>query len=191
MRTALVVGMSSTAAWAFLEACTQSAPGTATNSGGLSSIPRNRILMYAHGGTDGKYADFELWNPYNIGAYFGYGSNVIYEPLAYYSAFQDKEYLWLAETYQYSADFKQLTIHTRKGITWSDGEPFSADDVAYTIQTLAQLGQKVQQGANVQPYIHAVSVTDPTTLVVHFHVPAPRFFFYMTYKYDIRMATVA
>ncbi len=190
MRTALVVGMSSTAAWAFLEACTQSAPGTATNSGGLKSVPRNRTLMYAHGGTDGKYADFELWNPYNVGAYFGYGANVIYEPLAYYSAFQDKEYLWLAESYQYSSDFKRLTIHTRKGVSWSDGTPFSADDVAYTIQTLAQLGPKVQQGANVQPFVDSVSVTDPNTLVVNFKVPSPRFFFYMTYKYDIGMEIV-
>src|SRR5260370_34361485 len=80
IKTAAVVGISSTAAWAFLEACTQSAPST-SNSGGLNSIPRNRILMYAHGRTDGKNADFELWNPYNLGGSFGYGSNLIYEPL--------------------------------------------------------------------------------------------------------------
>src|SRR5260370_4705497 len=149
VRSAIVLGMTSTAAWAFLEACTQQA---STSSGlGPSSVPRNRTLMYAHGGTDGKYADFELWNPYNVGAYFGYGSNVIYEPLAYYSAFQDKEYLWLAEGYQYSSDFKQLPIHTRKGINCSDVTPFSSDDAADTIQTLAQPRPKSQPDRNEPP----------------------------------------
>src|SRR5258708_19405978 len=79
IKTAAVVGISSTAAWAFLEACTQSAPST-SNSGGLSSIPRNRILMYPHGGTDGKYPDFELRNPSNIGPYFAYRSTLIHQP---------------------------------------------------------------------------------------------------------------
>ena len=30
-----------------------------------------------------------------------------------------RRYMWLAESYQYSPDFKQLTIKTRQGITWT------------------------------------------------------------------------
>ena len=66
----------------------------------------------SQGGTQGKYLDYELWNPYAIGANHQTGPNLIYEPLAYYSAFADKEYIWLAESYEYSPDFKQLTIKT-------------------------------------------------------------------------------
>jgi len=36
----------------------------------------------------------------------------------------------------YSADFTSLTIPLRKGVTWSDGEPFTAADVVYTIKTI-------------------------------------------------------
>lgn len=36
----------------------------------------------------------------------------------------------------YNADFTSLTIPLRKGVTWNDGEPFTADDVVYTVETL-------------------------------------------------------
>ncbi len=36
----------------------------------------------------------------------------------------------------YNADFTQVTIPLRKGVTWSDGEPFSAADVVFTVETL-------------------------------------------------------
>jgi peptide/nickel transport system substrate-binding protein len=167
---------------------TSSAASTA--EAGLKSVPRNRTLMYAHGGSDGKYADYDLWNPYAVGAYFGYGPNVIFEPLAYYSSFEDKEILWLAESYTYSSDYRELTIKTRSGINWSDGQPFSAEDVAYTISTLAELGPNVQQGANVQPYVESAVATDANTVVLKFKVPAPRFFDFMTYQYDKGMEIV-
>lgn len=38
----------------------------------------------------------------------------------------------LAESWERSADGRQWTFHLRKGVKWSDGEPFSADDVIFT-----------------------------------------------------------
>jgi peptide/nickel transport system substrate-binding protein len=38
----------------------------------------------------------------------------------------------------YSTDFKTLTVKLRKGVAWSDGVPFTAADVVYTIQTIMQ-----------------------------------------------------
>ena len=35
----------------------------------------------------------------------------------------------------YNADFTEMTVKLRKGIFWSDGVEFTADDVVYTIQT--------------------------------------------------------
>ena len=35
----------------------------------------------------------------------------------------------------YNADFTEMTVKLRQGIHWSDGAPFTADDVVYTIQT--------------------------------------------------------
>ena len=36
----------------------------------------------------------------------------------------------------YSEDFMTVTIPLREGVAWSDGEPFTAADVVYTIETL-------------------------------------------------------
>src|SRR5579863_4364788 len=151
-----------------------------------AAIPRNRTLvLIKNGGRDGRWVDYDLWNPYSIGSNHQNGPNIIYEPLAYYSAFADKTYMWLAESYQYTPDFKQLTIKTRSGITWSDGTPFSAEDVAYTLNTLRDLGPKVKWGVDVQQVMKEAKATDANTVVVDFVVPAPRFFFFVTYKYDI------
>jgi peptide/nickel transport system substrate-binding protein len=148
-------------------------------------VPRNRTLTLVWGGREGRWVDYELWNPYAIGANHQNGPGIFYEPLAYYSAFADKEYLWLAESYTNSPDFKELTIKTRSGISWSDDVPFSAEDVAYTLNSLRDLGPKVRWGVDVQQFMQEARVTDPNTVVITFKVPAPRFFYFMTYKYDI------
>ena len=100
----------------------------ATSAPRPKDVPRNRTFSLVwFGSREGRWVDYELWNPYAVGANHQNGPNLLYEPLAYYSAFADKEYLWLAESYKYSADFKELTIKTRAGIKWSDGKPFSAE----------------------------------------------------------------
>ena len=93
--------------------------------------------------------------------------------------------MWLAESYEFTPDFKQLTIKTRQGIKWSDGTPFSAEDVAYTLNTLRDLGPKVKWGVDVNQALDEATVTDPNTVVLKFKIPSPRFFFFATYKYDI------
>ncbi len=42
----------------------------------------------------------------------------------------------LAQSWKVSKDSRQITFHLRSGIYFSDGTPFSASDVAYTIQRL-------------------------------------------------------
>lgn len=149
-------------------------------------IPRDKTMtLIGINSREGRWVDYELWNPYAIGANHQNGPNLIYEPLAYYSAFADKWYLWLAENYQFTPDFKQLTIKTRSGIKWSDGQPFSAEDVAYTFNTLRDLGTKVKWGIDVRTALAEATATDPNTVVLKFKIPSPRFFFFVSYKYDI------
>jgi peptide/nickel transport system substrate-binding protein len=42
----------------------------------------------------------------------------------------------LAESWKISKDGREITFHLRSGISFSDGTPFSAEDVAYTMQQL-------------------------------------------------------
>jgi hypothetical protein len=112
----------------------------------LPPVPRDRTMILVWGGREGRWVDWDLWNPYSIGSNHQNGPNLIYEPLAYCSAFADKTAMWLAESYEFTGEFKHLTIKTRSGISWSDGQPFGAEDVAYTLNSLRDLGPKVRWG---------------------------------------------
>jgi peptide/nickel transport system substrate-binding protein len=46
----------------------------------------------------------------------------------------------LAESWEASPDATTFTFHLRKGVKWSDGQPFSADDVVFTITQAARFG---------------------------------------------------
>jgi len=71
----------------------------------LPQVARNRTMILTWGGREGRWVDWDLWNPYAIGSNHQNGPNLIYEPLAYYSAFADKTYMWLAESYEFALDF--------------------------------------------------------------------------------------
>ena len=157
----------------------------AGQAAGLKQVPRNQTLVTVRGGTQGKFIEDQLWNPFIATANHQLGSQFLCEPLAFYSAYQDKMTMWLAESYQYSPDYMTLTIKTRKEAMWSDGVPFTADDVAYTYNSLNTLGSKVKWGADVNQVLDKASVVDPHTVQLKFKSPAPRFFEYSAYKYDI------
>ncbi len=149
-------------------------------------VAREDTLILFHGGSEGRYIDHELWNPYAIGANHQQGPNLIFEPLAFYSAFADKEIMWLAESYSYNDDFTELTINCREGITWSDGEDFDCEDVVYTLNTLKDLMEQVRWGRDVDEAMDDAELVDKYTAKVNLLRPDPRFFFrLLTYKFDI------
>ncbi|WP_227820172.1 ABC transporter substrate-binding protein [Agromyces aureus] len=41
---------------------------------------------------------------------------------------------WLAESVEWNPEYAQATITPRDGVKWSDGEAFTADDIAFSIQ---------------------------------------------------------
>ena len=43
---------------------------------------------------------------------------------------------YLADGYDESDDHKEFTFHLHEGVTWSDGEPFTADDVVFTYEAI-------------------------------------------------------
>jgi len=152
----------------------------------LVEIPREQTLIAVRGGTQGKFTEGDLlWNPFLPLANHQLAVQLVYEPLAFYSAFTDEYTMWLAESYEYSDDYMQLTVKTRPGITWSDGTPFTAEDVAYTFNKLVEVGSMVKFGADVQLSLESAEATDETTTVFTFLEPSPRFFEFISYKFDI------
>jgi len=157
----------------------------AASPGGLKDIPRNRTFIAVRGGSQGKFVEWDQWNPFVPVANHQFAVGLMYEPLAFYSAFADKEYMWLAESYKYSDDFKELTIKVRPGIKWSDGKDFTAEDVTFTLNACKEYGAKIRWGSNVEKVMDKAETIDPLTTKVTLKVPSPRFFWLLTYHFDI------
>ena len=61
----------------------------------------------------------------------------IYEPLVHVDVVgNSKETPMLASAYTWSADSKSIVFTIRDGVKWSDGQAFSAEDVAYTFNLM-------------------------------------------------------
>jgi len=156
-----------------------------TIAGGIKDVPRNRTFIAVRSPASHKFDEWDQWNPFVPVANHQFAVGLLYEPLAFYSAFGDKEYLWLAESYKFSDDYKELTIKVRPGIKWSDGKDFTADDVTFTLNACKQYGAKIRWGANVAQVMDKAVTVDPLTTKVTLTVPAPRFFWLLTYHFDI------
>jgi len=76
------------------------------------------------------------FNPFNANDfYFSFGP--VYEELAYVDSINRGAVTpWLATAWTWSNGNKTLTFTIRKGVTWSDGQPFSAADVVFTFNLL-------------------------------------------------------
>jgi len=61
----------------------------------------------------------------------------IYEPLVYVNPLQNgKTTPMLATSYSWGVGNKTLTFTIRQGVKWSDGQPMTAADVAYTFDLI-------------------------------------------------------
>jgi peptide/nickel transport system substrate-binding protein len=80
---------------------------------------------------------------------------------------------WLAESMEYSADYMTWTVHLRKGVTWNDGEPFTANDIVYTLELLK--GEPKLGGNPDILAFESVSAPDDFTMEVKLATPTPRY----------------
>ncbi len=95
----------------------------------------------------------------------------------------------LAERWDLASDFSSMTFYLRKNALWHDGEPVTANDVAYTFRTFlspgagewmldtlhaVEGGMDYQRGAGAWP-IPGVDVIDAYTIRIEFETPTPFF----------------
>ena len=83
----------------------------------------------------------------------------------------------------YNSDFTEMTVKLRKGIFWSDGVEFSADDVLYTIQTHMKTNG-LRWSAPIQVNVADVSSPDPQTVVFKLKKPNSRFHTLFTVRWN-------
>jgi peptide/nickel transport system substrate-binding protein len=78
-----------------------------------------------------------------------------------------------AKSWSSSADGKTWTFKTVEGAKWSDGEPLTAEDAAWTINTdIKYKDGGAANAAGLIAHITKAEAPDPNTLVVHYEAPA-------------------
>lgn len=109
------------------------------------------------------------------GRYDLMAERMLYSNLYNYYGPDDITYL-LAEKVVPSEDKMAYTVHLRKGVTWSDGAPFTADDVVFTYGKIIEFDYANGHEAFVQngKAVEVVKIDD-YTVEFRLHVFAPNF----------------
>ncbi len=83
---------------------------------------------------------------------------------------------WVATSFDHNDAQDVWTLHLRDGVTWSDGVPFTADDVVFSIQMLLDdTTSTLSHAADMQQWVTSVKKLDDLTVEFDLKQPNPRF----------------
>lgn len=142
-------------------------------AGEFQEVPREQTVIFET--IDGRVAVPENMNPFLANQYPDWGMWQANQESLFYLNFETGELVpWQAESYAYNADYTELTIVLRKDVKWSDGEPFTADDVVFTINMLKD-HPELQYSGDMTQWVKDVQAKDPQTVVFTLTSANPRF----------------
>ena len=77
-----------------------------------------------------------------------------------------------AESWDTSEDGKDWTFHLKAGGKWSDGQPLTADDAVWSINTTVKFadGPTAVQAAALQ-HVESAEAPDDSTVIIHYESP--------------------
>lgn len=113
---------------------TSSQPSSSKTTGGSSTSGVGQPLTIV-ASPEGNWQ--ENFNPFSTTA-LGGTNGLIYQPMYYFSSVSHDSYPFLATSFQWINGNKTLEVTLRDGVKWSDGQPFTADDVLFTFNLLKQ-----------------------------------------------------
>ncbi len=124
------------------------------------------------------------FNPFNSSV-LGPGITfaLIYEPLEFVNILQsgNAPVPMLASSSQWSNGYKTLTFTIRSGVKWSDGQPFSAQDVVYTFNAMKSdkaIDLNALWAADGGP-VTSVALKGTDQVVVTFNKPSQQMFYFI------------
>jgi peptide/nickel transport system substrate-binding protein len=95
-------------------------------------------------------------------------TRLAHAPLVRLNRVTDQPEPWLAEKWSVSPDGRVITLTLRDGVKFSDGVPFTSEDVVFTFKALYDpaVNSVLATGVQVDHQPLAVTATDPRTVVV-------------------------
>ena len=150
------------------------AAATQAPSSPLANVPRERTLIWGFEG--GPVTPPDNSNPYQPTQRNSYGMHqVMIESLYYLNYENGKSIPWLAESHAFNDKNDEVTVKLRKGVTWSDGKPFTSKDVVFTINMLKDAAPKLTYSNEMKKWVKEVKATDDNTAVFSLAETYPRF----------------
>jgi peptide/nickel transport system substrate-binding protein len=89
---------------------------------------------------------------------------MMYETLLFFNSMDGSTHPWLASSYRFSSDATSITFTLHPNVQWSDGQPFSSDDVVFTLNLLKQYPALDLNG--LWHYLNGVTAPNPSTVKV-------------------------
>jgi peptide/nickel transport system substrate-binding protein len=167
----------------------QGGPGTS-----LRSVPRNRTLIMDCSESNicgGQILDYNSFNPFLAGTTSRTGYNFLYEPLYFYNAFKDEVIPWIATGHEFNEDYTEVSIDIRPGVEWSDGMPWTAHDLVFTINMLKGHAPTLTYSTDMENWVAEAVAVDSLTAKITLTAPNPRFVFsYFTAIFGIGIPIV-
>ena len=85
----------------------------------------------------------------------------------------------LAKSWDYDEENFTYTFHLEEGVKWHDGEPFTADDVKFTIEAIMDPANESENAPNYED-VESITVIDDHTVEFKLSAPNVAFLDYMT-----------
>lgn len=85
----------------------------------------------------------------------------------------------LAKSWEFDEDTCTYTFHLEENVRWHDGEPFTADDVKFTIEAIMDPENGSENAPNYED-VEEITVLDPYTIAFKLSAPNVAFLDYMT-----------
>jgi peptide/nickel transport system substrate-binding protein len=142
----------------------------------LPQVPRNETLI-----TQGWDYYNQVPAPTNYNPYIGPLLNIrnvlhytVNEALFYTNHQTNQVIPWIASSFAYNDAFTEVTLKIRNDVKWSDGQPLSAADVAFTFNMLKSAAPDLSLSSNIKEWVASAEATDSQTVVLKLNKPGPR-----------------
>ncbi len=145
-------------------ACTSGGGGGASSSGSTSG---GHLII-------GTTSNIDTLNPFVTFQQNSYSAfEYIYPQMVQYDSKTFDIKPDLAQSWERSSDHLTWTFHTAPNASWSDGEPLTAEDAAWTMDTILKYGDGPAGNLiGSLAFVEGVEATDDDTLVITYSAPA-------------------
>ena len=149
---------------------------TAAQAQSLPDVPRDRTLI-----SQGWDYYNQVPSPTNFSPYAGVllhqRNNLHYtvNEMLFYTNHNDNKIIpWQATGFEYNKDFTEITVKLHDGVMWSDGQPFTAEDVVFTLGMLRAASPDLIMSGAIKEWVATETASDKLTVKIKLTKPGPR-----------------